>query len=167
MGKIIVIKGADFSENAVSYNKSYNYALIKSSMGATSDDGMQVVSYGLRANVFIPRSEVTNPNHWSNNSTPAIANAWSMIPVPTGAKGVSLSMTNTGYYYGLVLRDANADEILYDSGWKQGGNNIHVNLSSYAKAVYLTSTFKIGSAGTDAFTDETIESVGWSIEFFF
>lgn len=162
MGKIIVIKGADFSQNAVEY-KSYNYTFVPK---CTINSSLTLYAYATRANVFIPRSEASAPTQWSNTSTPDLANAWSMIEIPQGATGVSLSMTNTGYYYGLVLRDASG-ATLYDSGWEQGGNDVYVDLSSYANAVYLTSTFKIGSAGSASFTNETLNDVGWSIQWEF
>jgi hypothetical protein len=91
-----------------------------------------------------------------------------MVPIPIGAKRVKCRMTNASYYRGLNIRQSTGAN-LFDSGWTQGGAEsvIDVDLTQYPNAVYLSSTLKIGSAGTALFTNETLESVGWSIEWLF
>lgn len=166
MGKALIIKGADFSENAVDYNKTMNYTLVnKTSIG--NDFRLYVKKD--RANVLVPRDEVDNPNTWGGTTGDATLQAtWSMVPIPIGAKRVKCRMTNTSYYWGLNIRQSTGAN-LYDSGWTQGGAEsvIDVDLTQYPNAVYISSTLKIGSAGTALFSNETLESVGWSIEWLF
>lgn len=98
---------------------------------------------------------------------------YGLIKIPEGAKTVEVKMTNTDYYFGLVIlyrekADKTQGKQVYDSGWKEGGTTVVKNLSDLDYDTYeygLASTFKIGSAGTASFTNETVQSLGWSYEF--
>ncbi len=72
-------------------------------------------------------------------------------------------MTDSNYYYGLCAFWPDSEKG-YDFGWKQGGTQIELDLTQYAtdEDVWIASTFKKESAGTDTFSTETIASLGWS-----
>ncbi len=156
MGKNLIIKGADFSENGIIVPPDY---ILKNGVSiSTNISGHNET----RANVVIHRDEAHNPFQWSEGER--ILVDYSFIEIPAGATAVKVTVTNPNYYFGIVNRTQDGSSSL-DSGWKAGGNSYQQNIGS--DAVYITSTLKIGSAGTTDFTDETIESIGWSIEFFF
>ena len=156
MGKNLIIKGADFSENGILTPPEY---ILKNGVGINQNVSTASAD---RANVVIPRNEAQNPFQWATNESRLTD--YSFIEIPAGATSVKVTVTNPNYYFGIVNRTQNGSFAL-DSGWKAGGNSYQQNIES--NAVYITSGLKIGSAGTTAFTNETIESVGWSIEFFF
>lgn len=125
----------------------------------------------------LPIGEYTRIGNYSKVDAAAaeIMRTHGLIAIPEGAKSVKLTMTNASYYYGLVIINRRKDDKTqgnrtYDSGWTLGGNDIIYDLSSLNYNYYeygIASTFKIGVAGTTNFTDETIESLGWSYEFSF
>lgn len=156
MGKNLIIKGADFSKNGILVPPDY---ILKNGVSISEDMSGHNEA---RANVVILRDEAHNPFQWGEGEK--ILVDYSFIEIPAGATAVKVTVTNPNYYFGIVNRTQDGTHSK-DSGWKAGGNSYQQTIGS--DEVYITSTLKIGSAGTDAFTDETIESVGWSIEFFF
>lgn len=165
MGKKLIIVGADFHVNAIEDvvivdDAVYELVNKTSLLYRENDQSVELSAKNARSNVLVTRESVDNPNIWNSNSIAASAD-YSLIPIPYGANKVTFKCTNTSYYYGLVLRDSLGDG-LFDSGWKNGGQ-ISVNISDYPTAVYVSSTLKIGSAGTSSFNSETLQSVGWSI----
>lgn len=163
MGKKLIIVGADFHVNAIEDVVIVDdavYELVnKVGLDATSLP-VKLVTGNARANALVTRESVDNPNTWRSGSV-AQADTYSMIPIPYGASKVTIKCTNTSYYYGLSLRNSQG-ETVYDSGWQNGGQ-ASVVISGYPTAVYVSSTLKIGSAGTASFSNETLQSVGWSI----
>lgn len=83
------------------------------------------------------------------------------IGILDGVRRITLKMANSSYYYGLALYDSST---YYDSGYIQGGSDSAVSYepdSLFSGNCWLACTMKIGAEGTQAFTDETLESVGW------
>lgn len=101
--------------------------------------------------------------------------SYGLIKIPEGAMSVKLTMTNSDYYYGLVIvsrekADASHGDRVYDSGWRLGGVTLEHDLSGLDYETYeygIASTLKIGSAGTEPFTNETVQSLGWAYKFTF
>lgn len=162
MGKRLIFLDANFSENAINELEivdNAEYALVN---GVAIQTNNQLNNNNQRANVLVTRISIDNPNTWSSSSNSPAASTYSMIPIPYGANTVTIKCTNTAYYYGLCVRNSSGIA-LYDSGWKNGGET-SVTLSEYSGDIYISSTLKIGAAGTTNFSNETLASVGWSIE---
>lgn len=163
MGKKLIIVGADFHVNAIEDVVIVDdavYELVNKVAIDAKSLPVKIFAINTRANVLVTRESVDNPNTWRTGSV-SQADTYSLIPIPYGANKVTVKCTNTSYYYGLVLRDLQG-WILYDSDWTNGGQ-ASVDIASYPGAVYVTSTLKIGSAGSSSFNSETLQSVGWSI----
>ena len=163
MGKKIIIKGADFSLNAIPQNVIVDDAVYVLVNGVSIDETttpVKMISSNTRSLATVTKGSVDNPYTW-NSASVSQADTYSLIPIPEGAVAVTIECTNTQYWYGLNLRTASGERI-YNSGWMNGGS-ASVYLSSYPSAVYVSSLMKIGSAGTTAFTNETLTSIGWKI----
>ena len=163
MGKTLIIAEADFSQNAINdvvIVDNAEYALLNGFRLEGTSYPLKLNAYNQRANVLVTRSSVDNPCSWQSGSA-AEAQTYSIIPIPNGATLCTISCTNTAYYYGLVVWGISGER-LYDSGWKNGGET-SCQISNYTGAIYISSTIKKGSAGTDSFTSETLQSIGWSI----
>lgn len=161
MGKKLIIVGADFHENAIEdviIVDDAVYELVNRVSLATDEPLVKMNSNNSRGNVLVTRYSVDNPNTWQSGSI-ATSEDYSMIPIPYGANKATVACTNTSYYYGLVFWNSQG-VVISDSGWRNGGQ-ISMNIPS--GAVYISSTLKIGSAGTTAFSNETLQSVGWSV----
>lgn len=161
MGKKLIIIGADFHVNAIEDVIIVDDAVYNLVNKVGLDGGstpIKMNSLNTRSNVLVTRESVDNPNTWNSASISTSEN-YSMIPIPYGASRVTIKCTNTSYYYGLTLRNSQGG-MVSDSGWKNG-NQTSMDIPS--EAVYITSTLKIGSAGTASFNSETLQSVGWSI----
>ena len=186
MGKTLIIKGADFSKVAIGKiptpASAVNLEIQNSELilGA-STFYLDRADKTLTNNISIApniksRATILVPESYKIETAPLYTNdflgTYSHICIPTSEiTNIVLNMTNSDYYYGLAIW-WNLEDPAYDSGWTQGGNTLSFNISEYFSSkgmevpekIWLASSVKIGSSGTDKFTNETKESLGWSCE---
>ena len=122
-----------------------------------------------RACLYMNRSDVANPCTFNTTGTPYpeiidhdAEAVYTAIPIPSGATKISIKC-NAGYYYFPGLVDANATILNTNTQWFIGSTKTEFNLSDYPTATHFAVSFKIGSAGSTAFSDQTYESM--EIEF--
>ena len=133
------------------------------------NSGTVIPSWPYRATVVIPYYVAIEGAPYSQNDFDGV---YEHICIPTETiNKIKISMTDNRYYFGLaVFWDKSGNN--YDSGWVQGGNYTEFDIASYFQSqsmsvpekIWLASTLKIGSAGNTAFTNETLSSIGYSIE---
>lgn len=166
----------------------YNPAVFCGFSGTASNNGALVYHHPQEAratiltqkNDIIPIFEIPIGNYermenyqYVDDASWTIMHNYGLIMIPSGTQRIKLSMSNSSYYYGLVTvrrlkTDKTTGEMQYDSGWTLGGTDIDIDVSNYDYNTYeygLISTFKKGSAGTAAFTFETITTLGWTYQF--
>ena len=170
MGKAIIIPGANFSQNAIDGSQPQDTQVYGLVLGVSINQGATpanaVISKADRANAMATAETSLFPVTWGS-SVPAACAGYSYIGIPDGATSVIVRGTNTAYKFGLVLSAEGSTNHLFDSGWQNGGSSaqVSVNLASYPTAKFIQSTLALISGAS--FTNETLESVGWSIEFIF
>lgn len=175
MGQVLIVKNADFSSVAVStipsiiegeVSNQIASAVLKNGYSTRFrevDERNQYIisSNPTRATILVPTDACIKPSPIIYND---LNGQFDNMFIPKGAKKITLNMTNPDYYYGLVLYN-NIYVQGYDSGWTQGGTSIILQNNDIPNTdLWLACTLKNGSAGTTAFTDETIASLGWSCE---
>lgn len=179
MGKILVINGANFFNNRVvklasshseEVQEEVSHALLKvgTSCVNTAKTGLTLTQKTTRATVLIPRTNAIYLSPWEITSGTAAGapvdvealNTYALIAIPSGATRIKLRMTNTNYYYGLLVHIESGFK--YDSGWTLGGNDITYDVSSINGKIWIGSTIK-NLADTDL-SPVTLATLGWSAE---
>ena len=123
-----------------------------------------------RACLTVLREGLANPCAWYNansgQNTDAEAMAlYSAIPIPSGTTKISIKCNASYYYYSGVFT-AEGRRQNNNPGWVLGSTKTEYDLvNTYPNATHFSVTFKIGSAGNTAFTDETYESMGIELTF--
>lgn len=170
MGRILVIKNADFSSVAVETIPSYidekvaseiSDAVLKTGYSTGYTDGdYKIYSSSKRATVLVPVGSCIKSSPITYND---LSGQFDNLFIFKGAKKITLKMTNTDYYFGLTLYK-NKTTQGYDSGWVLGGNTIVFEDEDFLMDdVWLACTLK-NLTNTNFSTDETIQSLGWSCE---
>lgn len=179
MGKILVINGADFFNNRViklasghgeEVQEELSHALLKvgTSCVNTKKTGLTLTQRAVRATVVVPIANAIYPTPWEITSGQAAGypvdvealNTYALIALPMGAHTIRLSMTNTNYYYGLIVHTESG--FAYDSGWTLGGTDITYDVSTINSKIWIGSTIK-NLADTNL-SPVTLADLGWTCE---
>lgn len=123
-----------------------------------------------RACLTVFREGLANPCAWYNATsgqnvdTEAMA-LYSAIPIPSGTTKVSIKC-NASYYYYPGVFTAEGRRQNDNPAWVLGSTKTEFDLvNTYPNATHFAVSFKIGSAGTTAFSNETYESMGIELTF--
>ena len=165
MGKTIIIKGADFSENGFYADYEFSYYLcLGLSLNATGDGRASGVVNPARANVLVPRSECVDPITW-NFTEVGLTDKYSTLNIPSTANKITIRCSDSSYYISSGVKNAAGTSILVDGYKEAGGEPTVFDLTTPEAAgfKYLYVVLKIGDAGTTAFDTQTFDSVGLSI----
>lgn len=163
MGKSLIIKGADFSVNGF-IEFGYTWSLQKGlSLNATGTGRSGAGGGGdrpSRATILVPRSECSNPVTW--NDTMEGYEGYSTADVKPLMSKITISVSNPNYYFAPILKNESGTDLI-GSEYNAPGSPFAIDLTQYPTAKRFYVAFKIGNAGKDNFTNETLESMGVQI----
>lgn len=184
MGKSLIIGNADFSsvavekvkidkdaESAVAQELAAAILLKKAQTGAIGygHGYKKLITTNYRATVVIPVADAIEEAPFYQNGFSGI---YTSICVPTnGLTKITSVHTNSAYRSSLCLWWAE-DVAGFDSGWKNANEECEIVIATFfenlgisvPEYIWVSANFKIGAAGETQFTDETFESIGWSID---
>ena len=160
MGKILIIKGMNFSNVAVDKVKIidsatadliFNKAFLLKEYGTYPTP---IVPATGRAMFVIKKTDTNIPLNFNTD--------YSFIPILDNITKISLKMTNDNYNFGVSLRTSK--KLVYDTNWLSAGEKI-IDITDYLSTtqeqLYLCIAFK--SKTNKSFTNETLESLGFNI----
>lgn len=168
----ITVKAIAVYASSVSKVVSATYSMAISNTRWQIENAELLIGYWTSASARMIGKELNN-----NRATVTIPIGYKVIDAPLtlnnatghtsigildGVRRITLKMANSSYYYGLALYENSST--YYDSGYIQGGSDSTVSYepdSLFSGNCWLACTMKIGEEGTTAFTDETLESIGW------
>ena len=149
MGKKIIIKGADFSENGFPIDI---IQLVVKDIYFYNPAGTTNVMFNSRSGrgmICINKDDAAVPFQ--------AGYAYSAIEIPSGATSVSF-VCNQRCGVILCARDGSDNVKLIDSGWKNANTQIGFDLTQYPTAVYLC-------VSLDAVGSVAVEDITWTLNF--
>lgn len=171
MGKILIIKGADFEENAVA-----KVSTPKMIFDAQLSHAELLVNVLLQSNASftsVPdknRSTIVVHEKYCIETAPkASYQSKNIMTIPRGAKTITIKVTDTRLLFGLGIFD-HAGASLFDSGWIAASttNTFTKDISAFCQdtSVFFCSNVAPNPKTFTNFFDgsETKESIGWSCE---
>lgn len=146
MGKKIIIKGADFSENGfpiditqLAVKDIYFYGTTTITFRSLSGRGM----------ICINKDDAAVPFQ--------AGYAYSAIEIPSGATSMSF-VCNQRCGVILCAKDGSDNVKLVDSGWKNANTQITYDLTQYPTAIYVC-------VSLDAVGSVAVEDITWTLDF--
>lgn len=184
MGNFLIIRGANFSTNAVdnvsfndfsSVQKELNNAelVVGTSSTCAKNTFELTVRKNIRASIMVKKEYALKSTPWTKASGMGDSSfiideshiqTHEMLSLPKFVKKIKINMTNTDYYYGFCVW-GNKTGFIEDLGWHEANTPIEKDLSTYQDDFFwITSTIKKGSEGAAEIGEEiTKETLGWSI----
>lgn len=143
MGKKIVIKGADFSENGFSLD------VVQFAIKDVYFKGASFYQMSGRGMICINVADATVPFQDGYG--------YSAIEVPDGATTLSFTC-NQKYGLSIIELSDGVKTVLVDSGWRAKGQSVVYDLTQYPTAFYL-------GISLDAVGSVAVEDIAWTLSF--
>lgn len=147
MGKKIVIKGADFSENGFSLD--IVKLVVKDLYFYGQTENVTFRNLSGRGMICINTDEATVPFQ--------AGYPYSAIEIPSGATSVSF-VCNQKCGVILCAKNGENNTKLVDSGWKNANNTVVFDLTQYPTAFYICISL-------DAIANTPISDISWTLTF--